>query len=96
VLLLEFNQDAQTLLDWVIDCCYTAPRDIADNCFLALGTVFNNRSVYYLTPVIYFTNFHVAHGGRAILYCAMHFPLLSSLAIAGRPSRNGYISLFLP
>ena len=44
VLLLEFNQDAQTLLDWVIDCCYTAPRDIADSCFLALATVFNNRS----------------------------------------------------
>ena len=45
ILLLEFNQDAQTLLDWVIDCCYTAPRDIADSCFLALATVFNNRSV---------------------------------------------------
>ena len=49
MLLLEFNQDAQTLLDWVIDCCYTAPRDIADSCFLALATVFNNRYIATIT-----------------------------------------------
>jgi len=46
VLLLEFNQDAQTLLDWTIDQCYTAPQDIADHCFTALATVFNNRSAW--------------------------------------------------
>lgn len=41
VLLLECNPDIGTLLEWVIDRCYTAiPRE-ADACFLALSSIFN-------------------------------------------------------
>ena len=43
VLLLEFNPDAQALLDWVIDRCYTGSHEVADGCFNALASVFNNR-----------------------------------------------------
>jgi len=43
VLLLEFNSDAQPLLEWVIDRCYTGPPEVADGCFNALAMVFNNR-----------------------------------------------------
>ena len=44
ILLLEFNPDAQALLDWVIDRCYTGPHEVADGCFNALARVFSNRS----------------------------------------------------
>ncbi len=43
VLLLEFNPDAQALLDWVIDRCYTGSHEVADGCFNALAMVFNNK-----------------------------------------------------
>ncbi|XP_064619246.1 protein furry-like isoform X4 [Lineus longissimus] len=43
VLLLEYNPDAQALLDWVIDRCYTGSNEVADGCFLALARVFTNR-----------------------------------------------------
>ena len=45
VWLLEFNPDTQTLLEWVIDRCYTASPEVADGCFMALATVFSHRSV---------------------------------------------------
>lgn len=40
VLLLDFNSDIGTLLDWVVECCYTKPVQVADNCFTALATLF--------------------------------------------------------
>ncbi len=43
VLLLDFNPDAQALLDWVIDRCYTGSHEVADGCFNALAMVFNNK-----------------------------------------------------
>ena len=43
MLLLEFNPDAQALLDWVIDRCYTGSHEVADGCFNALAMVFNNK-----------------------------------------------------
>lgn len=43
VLLLEFNHDAQTLLEWVINRCYTGNHEIADGCFTAIAIVFNSR-----------------------------------------------------
>ncbi len=46
VLLLEFNPDAQALLEWVIDRCYTGSHEVADGCFNALAVVFNNKSVH--------------------------------------------------
>ncbi|CAH1777850.1 unnamed protein product [Owenia fusiformis] len=42
-LLLDYNPNEQCLLDWVIDCCYTGSSSVADGCFNALATVFNNR-----------------------------------------------------
>lgn len=40
VLLLEFNPDIGTLLDWVVECCYTKQVQVADSCFSALATLF--------------------------------------------------------
>ncbi|KAK6173602.1 hypothetical protein SNE40_017022 [Patella caerulea] len=42
-LLLEFNSDVQSLLDWVIDRCYTGSNEVADGCFNALAAVFQTR-----------------------------------------------------
>lgn len=43
VLLLEGNPDIGTLLDWVVDRCYTGAPQVADGCFLALATIFSAR-----------------------------------------------------
>lgn len=43
VLLLDFNQDAGALLDWLVDRCYTGDVRLADGCFNALATVFSVR-----------------------------------------------------
>lgn len=43
VLLLDFNQDAGMLLDWLVDRCYTGQVQLADGCFKALATVFSVR-----------------------------------------------------
>ena len=43
VLLLEFNPDISTLLDWVVDRCFTGNDQVADGCFLALATIFATR-----------------------------------------------------
>lgn len=43
VLLLDFNQDAGMLLDWLVDRCYTGEPQLADGCFMALATVFSVR-----------------------------------------------------
>ncbi|XP_059157209.1 protein furry homolog isoform X2 [Physella acuta] len=42
-LLLDFNSEAQGLLDWVIDRCYTGHNEVADGCFNALAAVFQTR-----------------------------------------------------
>ena len=47
VLLLEFNPDVSTLLEWVVDRCFTGCADrVADGCFLALATIFSARREY--------------------------------------------------
>ncbi|KAG1696979.1 Protein furry -like [Nymphon striatum] len=43
VLLLEFNPDLSSLLDWVVDRCYTGSNEVADGCFNALATIFSAR-----------------------------------------------------
>lgn len=43
ILLLEYNTDTGTLLDWLVDCCYTSDVQIADGCFKALATIFSVR-----------------------------------------------------
>ncbi|GAB6027284.1 hypothetical protein CHUAL_001566 [Chamberlinius hualienensis] len=43
ILLLDFNPDISTLLDWVVDCCYTGSVEVADACFTAIATVFSAR-----------------------------------------------------
>ncbi len=45
VLLLEFNPDLSSLLDWVVDRCFTGSSQVADGCFLALATIFATRWV---------------------------------------------------
>jgi len=45
VLLLEGNPDIGTLLDWIVDRCYTGAPQVADGCFLALATIFSARYV---------------------------------------------------
>jgi hypothetical protein len=42
-LLLDFNPEAQGLLDWVIDRCYTGQKEVADGCFNALAAVFQTK-----------------------------------------------------
>lgn len=46
--MLECNPDIGTLLDWVVDRCYTGAPQVADGCFLALATIFSARLVTYL------------------------------------------------
>ena len=43
VLLLEFNPNISTLLDWVVDRCFTGKDQVADGCFLALATIFSTK-----------------------------------------------------
>lgn len=43
ILLLDFNPDVQSMLDWVIDHCYTAPIEVADRCLNALTAVFETK-----------------------------------------------------
>ncbi|KAH9507150.1 hypothetical protein DERF_011848 [Dermatophagoides farinae] len=43
ILLLENNNEAGPLLEWLIECCYTKPSKIADSCFIALATIFSIR-----------------------------------------------------
>ncbi|CAH0386341.1 unnamed protein product [Bemisia tabaci] len=43
ILLLECNPDMGSLLDWVVDRCYTAVPKVADSCFLSLATIFSTR-----------------------------------------------------
>lgn len=43
ILLLECNPDVGSLLDWVVDRCYTAEPQVADGCFLALAVIFSAR-----------------------------------------------------
>ena len=55
VLLLEFNPNVSTLLDWVVDRCFTGTDRVADGCFLALATIFSARREYpcdYYTAII--------------------------------------------
>lgn len=43
ILLLESNTDIGSLLDWVVDKCYTGTAAVADCCFMALAIVFSVR-----------------------------------------------------
>ncbi|BES98592.1 furry homolog (Drosophila) [Nesidiocoris tenuis] len=43
ILLLECNSDIGSLLDWVVDRCYTAKAQVANGCFNALVTIFSVR-----------------------------------------------------
>lgn len=43
VLLLENNTEADALLEWLIECCYTKNAKIADICFTSLATIFSIR-----------------------------------------------------
>ena len=43
VMLLEVNPNLSTLLDWVVDRCYTGSNRKADGCFLALATIFSTK-----------------------------------------------------
>ncbi|KAI1301913.1 Protein furry -like protein-like [Halotydeus destructor] len=40
IYLLEHNPDTGSILDWIVDCCYTKPCSMADVCFTAMATVF--------------------------------------------------------
>nr|XP_040568440.1 LOW QUALITY PROTEIN: protein furry-like [Lepeophtheirus salmonis] len=43
VLLLEFNPNISTLLEWFVERCFTGEQRVADSCFLALATIFATR-----------------------------------------------------
>ena len=43
-LLLEFNQETQTPLEWTLDKCYTGSSDVVSICLSALAQVFISRS----------------------------------------------------
>jgi hypothetical protein len=43
IMLLEFNQDVGSLLDWVVARCFTGTSQIADACFRAMATLFSAR-----------------------------------------------------
>ncbi|RWS16502.1 protein furry-like protein [Dinothrombium tinctorium] len=43
VLLLEYNPEIGSLLDWLVDCCFTKNTQVADLCFTALATIFSLR-----------------------------------------------------
>lgn len=41
VLLLDANADSASILEWVIDRCYTGQVDVQEACFSALVSTFN-------------------------------------------------------
>jgi len=43
ILLLESNPDEGTLLDWLVECCFTKSAQVADICFKAIATIFTIR-----------------------------------------------------
>ena len=43
VLLLEYNPDVGSLLDWLVDSCFTKDTNVSDGCFRALATIFSVR-----------------------------------------------------
>ncbi|XP_054160326.1 protein furry-like isoform X2 [Oppia nitens] len=43
VLLLEYNTDVGSLLDWLVESCYTKETDVSDGCFKAIATIFSVR-----------------------------------------------------
>lgn len=43
VLLLEYNTDIGSLLDWLVDSCFTKDINVADGCFKAIATIFSIR-----------------------------------------------------
>lgn len=48
ILLLEFNPEVQTLLEWVLDRCCRGSPDVVHGCFKALAVVFNSRFQRFL------------------------------------------------
>jgi len=60
VLLLEGNPDIGTLLDWVVDRCYTGAPPVADGCFLALATIFSAR-YYRVQKKVHASHLDVSH-----------------------------------
>ncbi|RWS20146.1 protein furry-like protein, partial [Leptotrombidium deliense] len=43
VLLLDYNPEIGSLLDWLVDCCFTKNIQVSDSCFSALATIFSLR-----------------------------------------------------
>ena len=43
VLLLEYNPDVGSLLDWLVDSCFTKDTNVSDGCFRAIATIFSVR-----------------------------------------------------
>jgi hypothetical protein len=43
IMLLEFNPDVGSVLDWIVGRCFTGVTQIADACFRAIATLFSAR-----------------------------------------------------
>jgi len=43
IMLLEFNPDVGSVLDWIVGRCFTGAPQIADACFRAIATLFSAR-----------------------------------------------------
>ena len=63
VLLLDFNAETPSLLDWLLDHCYTAAPRIADHCFRALATVFAQRE--YPCDIVAIFNLALMYSGSS-------------------------------
>ncbi|KRZ85737.1 Protein furry -like protein-like [Trichinella sp. T8] len=72
MLLLEFNSDSTSLLDWVIGHCYTSPSHVADKCFRAIASIFLVREY----PCDFIAMFNLA-----LLYIGYPVNEIRSLAI---------------
>lgn len=68
VLLLEGNPDIGTLLDWVVDRCYTGAPQVADGCFLALATIFSARYAQIKSIKYFITKIFIRISRRKIRY----------------------------
>ncbi|CAG0908931.1 unnamed protein product, partial [Cyprideis torosa] len=78
VLLLDFNSDTQSLLDWVVGRCYTGSKLVAESCFMAISTIFNAKEYpcdHYIS-IINLTLLNTGHPKAQVQATAFHLLLL--------------------
>lgn len=67
IMLLEFNPEVGSMLDWVVSRCFTGTPQIADACFRAIATLFSARE-YPCDRYVAIINTALLYSGSAKLH----------------------------